>query len=297
MVEMGSILGPRAHSTGPGIFSDNAFKSAKEAKNVLRRYRDHYRTRNLKSYLVGNRKQRQYVTEAARELQMMPTTEGALDLKLDLTHLADGFTGSEHALPIVPLYEDVVEAFARGGTGYTPTLLVSYGGPFAENYFYTTEEVHDDAKLNRFVPPEVLDQNTRRVKWFRKDEHVFPRLAEQAAKIVRAGGRVGVGSHGQLQGLGYHWELRALAEGGLTPHEVLRAATLHGAEIVGFAQDVGSLEAGKKADLVVLDQNPLTDIRNTNTIRYVVKNGEMFAGDTLEQLWPEKKAAPKLWWR
>jgi len=296
LVEAGAILGPRAHSTGPGVFEDNDFKSLKEAKAVLTKYRDHYRTRNLKSYMVGNRKQRQLVAQAAKELAMMPTTEGGLDLKLDLTHVADGFTGNEHALPIVPLYRDVVEMFARGGTGYTPTLLVNYGGPFAENHFYTTEEVHDDPKLKRFVPHEDIDAKSRRVRWFRSDEHVFPKTAAEAAKIVRAGGRVGVGSHGQLQGLGYHWEMWALAAGGLTPHEVLRAATIHGAEIIGFAQDLGSLEAGKKADLLVLDGNPLADIRLTNTARYVVKNGEMFEGETLRQVWPAEKEPPRLWW-
>ena len=297
LVDIGEILGPRAYSTGPGIFSDNNFKSAEEAKGVLRKYKEHYRTRNLKSYVVGNRKQRQFVVMAANELEMMPTTEGALDLKLDLTHALDGFTGNEHSLPIVPLYKDVVELFAQSGIGYTPTLLVNYGGPFAENFFYETTEVHDDAKLRRFTPHNIIDDKTRRRQWFRQDEYAYPKTAAEAAKIVRAGGRVGIGSHGQLQGLGYHWEMWALSSGGLTPMEVLRAATLHGAEIIGYAQDVGSLEPGKMADLVVLEKNPLDDIKNTNTIRYVMKNGELFEGDTLKQVWPvEKELAPLWWW-
>ena len=219
----------------------------------------------------------------------MPTTEGGLDLKLDLTHVIDGFSGNEHSLPIVPLYRDVVELVARSGIGYTPTLLVNYGGPFAENDFYTHEEVHDDVKLRRFIPHVVVDSKTRRVAWFREDEYAYPKTAAQAAKIHRAGGRVGVGAHGQLQGLGYHWEMWALASGGMRPLEVLRAATLHGAEMIGYAQDIGSLEPGKLADLVVLDRNPLTDIRNTNSIRYVMKNGELFEADTLDQIWPEEK--------
>ncbi|MFB3129336.1 MAG: amidohydrolase family protein [Lysobacteraceae bacterium] len=114
--------------------------------------------------------------------------------------------------------------------------------------------------------------------------------------MIRAGGRVGIGSHGQLQGLGYHWEMWALSMGGLTPLEVLRAATRHGAEIIGYAQDLGSIEPGKLADLVVLARNPLDNIRNTNSIRYVMKNGELFEGDTLNQLWPVEKELPPLWW-
>jgi len=298
LVDTGDILGPRAYSTGPGIFSDNNFKSAEEAKGVIRKYKEHYRTHNLKSYVVGNRKQRQFVALAAKELEMMPTTEGALDLKLDLTHALDGFTGNEHSLPIVPLYKDVVELFAQSGIGYTPTLLVNYGGPFAENFFYETTEVHDDAKLRRFTPHPILDDKTRRrQQWFRPDEYAYPKTAAEAAKIIRAGGRVGIGSHGQLQGLGYHWEMWALASGGLTPMEVLRAATLHGAEIIGYAEDVGSLEPGKLADLVVLEKNPLEDIKNTNSVRYVMKNGELFEGNTLKQIWPvEKELAPLWWW-
>ncbi len=297
LVDTGEILGPRPYSTGPGIFSDNKFETLDEVKSVLKKYKEHYRTGNLKSYIVGNRKQRQLVVQASYELEMMPTTEGGLDLKLDLTHVLDGFSGNEHSLPIVPLFRDVVELMARSGIGYTPTLLVAYGGPFAENDFYTREEVHDDAKLRRFMPHIIIDGKSRRVGWFREDEHVYPKTAAQAAKIVRAGGRVGVGGHGQLQGLGYHWEMWALASGGMTSMEVLRAATLHGAEMMGYSQDLGSVEPGKMADLVILDRDPLADIRNTNTVRYVMKNGELFEGDTLDQIWPEERPLQALsWW-
>jgi hypothetical protein len=262
---------------------------------VLTKYREHYRTRNIKAYMSGNRKQRQWIAQVSNELQIIPTTEGGLDLKMDLTHAIDGLGGTEHSLPIVPLYKDVVELVAQSGMGYTPTLLVSYGGPWAEEYFYTTTEVHDDIKLNRFTPHDVIDAKTKRRQWFRKDEHVFTRIAEQAKKIIHAGGRVGVGSHGQLQGLGYHWELWALASGGLTPHEALRAATIHGAEIIGRNQELGSIEEGKFADLVILGANPLDGIENSNTIKYVMKNGELFEGDTLNQIWPVRKPLPPLW--
>jgi len=297
MVDAGMLLGPRAYSTGPGVFSNNDFKTLEDAKGVLSKYREHYRTRNLKSYLAGNRRQRQFVVQASKELGLMPTTEGGLDLKLDLTHAIDGFWGNEHSLPIVPVFRDVVEVFAKSGIGYTPTLLVNYGGPFAENDFYTTTEVHDDPKLSRFLPHTLIDRKTRRLQWFRKDEYAYPRTAMSALKIAREGGRVGIGSHGQLQGLGYHWEMWALATGGFTPMEVLRAATLRGAEMIGFAQDLGSLEPGKLADLVVLDKNPLVDIRNTNSVHYVMKNGQLFEGETLTEVWPSQKALPRRWWQ
>jgi imidazolonepropionase-like amidohydrolase len=153
-----------------------------------------------------------------------------------------------------------------------------------------------DLKLRRFVPPNIIEANTRRLQWFRKDEYVFPQTAEQAAKILRAGGLVGVGSHGQLQGLGYHWEMWALARGGMTPIEVLRCATILGARIIGLEEDLGSIKVGKLADLVVLDRNPLEDIHHTNSVRWVVKNGEIFEGDSLKQVWPVEKEVEPLWW-
>jgi Tol biopolymer transport system component len=296
LVEAGRMIGPRAYSTGPGVFSNTDFQSAEEAKWVLERYKKHYRNHNIKAYVVGNRQQRQWVVQAANDLELTVTTEGALDLKLNMTHAIDGFGGNEHSLPIVPLFKDVVELFARSKTAYTPTLLVLYGGPWAENYFYQTTEVHSDPKLNRFVPHNELDRLSRRRPWFLFEEHAFPKTAEQAAKIQRAGGYIGVGGHGQLQGLGFHWEMWALAMGGMTPQEALRAATIDGATIIGLQQDLGSVEPGKLADLVVLEKNPLEDIRNTNSVRMVMKNGELFDGDTLTKIWPDREDIRPFWW-
>jgi Tol biopolymer transport system component len=296
LVETGDLVGPRAFSTGPGVFSDNDFQSAEDVEAVVSRYKKYYRTNTLKSYMIGNRRQREWMIEACRKNEVMPTTEGGLDLKLNLTHALDGFSGNEHSLPVVPLFTDVVELFARTGISYTPTLLVAYGGPFGETDFFTTTSIHDDPKIRRFIPHEILDGKVRRSAWFHKSEHVYPLIAASAAKVARAGGHVCIGSHGEMQGIGYHWEMWALASGGWQPMEVLRAATLSGAEAIGYAQDLGSLETGKLADLVVLSADPLQDIHNTSSVRYVLKNGELFEGDTLDQIWPEKKPLPRLWW-
>ena len=86
-----------------------------------------------------------------------------------------------------------------------------------------------------------------------------------------------LGAHGQLQGLGVHWELWALGgPGAMTPHEALRAGTLSGAQYLGLADDLGSVEQGKLADLIILNSNPLDDIHNSVDIHFVIKNGEVW---------------------
>ena len=306
-VEIGGMVGPRIYSTGPGVFLSENLRNLEHARSVLKRYSQYFDTKTIKMYMTGNRQQRQWIIQAAKELQLMPTTEGGLDFKLDLTHVMDGYPGVEHALPITPIYDDVVQLFKASQTTNSPTLLVSYGGPFGENYFYTREEVHDDPKMRRFVPEDNLDARTRRrgpgaggspgqAGWFLDEEYVFPLHARFVRSLIEGGGRAGVGSHGQLQGLGYHWELWAMGSGGLSNHDALRAATILGAEAVGLGEDLGSLEAGKIADILVLDRNPLDSLRHTTSLRYVMKNGRLYEAETLNEVWPRTQALPALPW-
>ncbi|UCF19582.1 MAG: PD40 domain-containing protein, partial [Gemmatimonadota bacterium] len=182
LVETGRFPGPRVYSTGPGVFWIEGLRTLDQARDVLRRYSDYWDTKTFKMYMSGNRRQRQWLIMASRELGLMPTTEGGLDYRLDMTHAMDGYPGIEHTLPIIPAYEDVVQLFTTSQTTNSPTLLVTYGGPWAESYFYTREDVVGDEKLAHFTPKEELDAKIRRRNpgpgfggWFRDDEYVFKR--------------------------------------------------------------------------------------------------------------------------
>jgi Tol biopolymer transport system component/imidazolonepropionase-like amidohydrolase len=292
MVEAGLMTGPRVYSSGDVLYGGQQadifaeVNDLDDARRQVRRMKQ-YGARMIKVYQQPRRAQRLWFAEAAREEKMLLTAEGAGEMNTDLTMALDGFTAFEHSLP-VELQDDVVKFVAASTTFYTPTLLVSYGGPWGEQYFWQMHpEAHDDAKLRRFVPHFFIDARTRRHLWIEPSEYHFPTVARGAADVLRAGGNISLGAHGQLQGLGVHWELWSMAgEGGhggaLTPHDALRSATILAADKLGFAPDLGSIEAGKLADFIVLTANPLDDIHNSVKAKYVVKNGVVYDAETLK---------------
>ncbi len=307
-VEAGLMVGPRVYSSGDVLYGGQQadvfaeVNNLDDAKHQVRRMKA-YGARMIKVYQQPRRSQRMWFAEACRDEHMLLTAEGGGELQTDMTMAMDGFTAWEHALP-VRLGRDSVEFFAKSTTFYTPTLLVAYGGPWGELYFWQNANPHDDPKLNRFVPHESLDRMARRHPWIWPAEYHFPVVARGATEILRAGGNVALGAHGQLQGLGPHWEIWAMAGEGapqknwaMTPMEALRASTILAAEKLGFEPDLGSIEPGKLADFMVLDANPLEDIHNTVKIRWVVKNGEMWEAETMKKIWPREEQPPAFFWK
>jgi Tol biopolymer transport system component/imidazolonepropionase-like amidohydrolase len=300
MIEMGRSIGPRVYSSGqPIYFAQTAFsrsvRDLDDARMQVRRLKKLGAT-SIKQYTLPRRDQRQWLVQAAREQGMPIIPEGAQKIAFDLTLLMDGYSTLEHAIKTDHLYADVRSLIRANGTYYVPTLIVGPNGS-AEDYFLQHSDVFRDAQLLRFTPYEEIAVNARHRELRPDEDFFFMRLAESTAQVAHEGGKIALGAHGNRQGLGAHWELWAMAMGGLSPLETLRAGTLTAAEALGLDEDIGSLEVGKIADLVVLDQNPLADIRNSKEVRYVMKDGVVWDARTMDEVWPRHKPFTGFYWR
>jgi len=295
LLDAGLMTGPRLRQTGVALFSMQRFASLDEVRAVLRRYRDDYRLRNIKEYRTGNRRVRQWVAIAARELGLQPTTEGALAMKLDLSQVIDGFADNEHAFVAAPLGEDVLRLLTETRTGYTTTLQITNGGAPGEDWFIAAENPLHDPWIKRFWPQPAIDQMMLSRPWRPLSEYRFPAIAADAAALQRRGGLVGIGSHGETPGYGFRWEMEAHRLGGMTPMAVLHAGTIGSAEHIGRARDLGSIVSGKLADLVVLDGDPVADFTTLRHPVAVMRGGMLYDAATLDELWPEQRKLPPPW--
>jgi hypothetical protein len=284
LIDAGLVVGPRLYTTGTAMYSFNRLRSLDDARDLVRRYPDHYRTRNVKQYRIGSRRDRQWIAMAAWERGVMPTSEGAVDMKLGLTHVLDGFAGNEHAFGTFPLYRDVVELMARSGTSSVQTLMISHGGPPGGHDFIARTGALNDPMIAKWYPANARERLFARLPWVASRDYVYGPMASGAAAIQRAGGVIGIGAHGNYPGVGTHWEIHAHVAGGMTPHEALRAATLGSATAIGRQAELGSLEVGKLADFVVLDADPLANVENTLRIHRVVKDGRVYDDGALRRV-------------
>jgi imidazolonepropionase-like amidohydrolase len=209
----------------------------------------------------------------------------------------DGHTTVEHNLPITPLYDDVQRLFAASRTAYTPTLIVNYAGLSGEFYWYQTDSVWTNPRLRHFTPVANLEARSMRRQMAPLNDYSFIATSQSAKALNDKGVLVNLGAHGQLDGLGAHWELWMLQMGGMSNLQALKAATINPATTLGLDGDIGSLAAGKLADLLVLDANPLDNIRNSTSIRWVMVNGRLFDANNMAELGNHPAPAPKPTWR
>jgi imidazolonepropionase-like amidohydrolase/Tol biopolymer transport system component len=298
LAKAGEIVAPRIFSTGTILYGavtpfTAKIDSLEDALGHLRRLKA-VGAVSVKSYNQPRREQRQQIIAAGRELGMMVVPEGGSLFEMNMSMVVDGHTTVEHTVPVANVYDDVVQLWSHAGTAYTPTLIVAYGGLDGEHYWYDKTDVWADPRLSQFVPRRQLDARARRRDKAPDEEYNWLNEAKVAAKLNLAGVSVQTGAHGQREGLGEHWELWMMQAGGLSNLQALRTATLNGARALGMDKDIGSLEPGKLADLLVLDADPLKDIQNSRTIRYTVANGRVFDAQTLDQISPVAKKRPPL---
>jgi Tol biopolymer transport system component/imidazolonepropionase-like amidohydrolase len=301
MLKSGRMTGPRLFSTGTILYgAEGDFKatinSLDDARSTLRRTKA-WGAISVKSYNQPRREQRQQVIAAAKELGMLVVPEGGSFFSHNLTQVADGHSSIEHNIPVATLYDDVIQYWKRTRTTNTPTLIVCYGAVNGEYYWYQKEDIWKKQPLRTFIPAHILDERSRHREMIPESEyengHIL--VSKTLTKMQDNGININMGSHGQLQGLGAHWELWMLQQGGMSNLQALKCATINGATHLGMDKEIGSIKTGKLADLVILDANPLDNIRNSEKINMVMVNGRIFNAATLDEIGNTPKKRGQFW--
>ncbi|NNE58871.1 MAG: amidohydrolase family protein [Hellea sp.] len=299
--QAGKILGPRIFSTGeviygakaPGFFA--AIDSAEDASEHVTRL-NMQGAHGVKNYNQPRREQRQQVTHAAREQNILVVPEGGSLYHMDMSLVVDGNSSIEHNLPVGEIYDDVIQLMSQTNTAYVPTLVVTYGGVRGEAYYYQNTNVWEHPILSNHVPPRQLQASSVRRQMAPDEDYGDADAAAVAKKLQDAGVLVTIGAHGQREGLAAHWEIWSFARGGMDPIEALQTATIDPAKHLGFFEDIGSIEEGKLADLVILDDNPLDDIYNTDHIDMVMQGGRLYDAETMDEVITGDKKRLPYWW-
>ena len=301
MTKAGVITAPRTFSTGTILYgAAGSFKaeidSLDDARFHLKRMKA-VGAFSVKSYNQPRRDQRQQVVAAARDLQMMVVPEGGSTFMHNMTMIVDGHTGIEHTLPVQSAYDDVMDLWRNTEVGYTPTLCVAYGGISGEQFWYEVDDLWLHPRLQTFTPPHVLTPRARRRNKSPIEDYNHIRVAEIARQVVDQGGLVQAGGHGQLNGICTHWEMWSFVQGGMTPMQALRCGSLLGAKYLGLDGDLGSIKAGKLADLIVFEAgaDPTKEIRDSERIQYVMANGRMFEARRMNELGANAPRQPFYW--
>ena len=236
--------------------------------------------------------------QAARELGVNVVPEGGSTFFHNMSMIFDGHTGIEHNIPVNPVYRDILSLWSNSTTGYTPTLIVNYGGMNGEMYFYQKSNVWENKTLLKYTPRYVVDSRSRHRIMIPEEEYYNGHMlsSRTVTDLSKLGVKANLGAHGQLQGLGAHWELWMLQQGGMSNLEALKAATINGAEYIGVDDELGSLVEGKLADLIVLEKNPLEDIQNSNSVTHTMINGRLYDISNMNEIGNYDKKRSKFYW-
>jgi imidazolonepropionase-like amidohydrolase len=296
----GTLLAPRIFSTGEIIYGAKApsvyarIDGYEDALAHVRRIKAQGGI-SVKNYNQPRREQRQQVVAAARAENMLVVAEGGSLFGMDMNLVADGNSTLEHNVPVDVMYEDVLQFFGQSQTNYTPTLVVTYGGLAADPYWRQATDVFDNPLLVHTPPRMLLAETARRTKapdWAYVDDN----SAREAKKLAERNVKVSIGAHGQQPGIAAHWELWSFVRGGMSPVEALRAGTIESAQSLGMDRDIGSIEPGKLADLVILSADPAQDIRNSDDIERVMIGGRLYDARTMNEVVTGDARRMPYWW-
>jgi len=289
MQKAGKIVAARLFSTGKILYGANAagytahVDNLDDAKFHVERLKA-AGAFSVKSYNQPRRNQRQQFIQAARELEMLVVPEGGSLLQHNLSMVVDGHTTLEHSIPVAKVYDDVKQLWSQSQMAYTPTLVVAYGGIWGENYWYDKTDVWLHPRLSKYVPSEFLHSKSMRRPKAPLHHYNHISVAKVAKELQDLGIKVNAGGHGQREGLAMHWEMWMMAQGGMTPLQALRTATLSPAKTLGLDDSLGSINVGKLADLVVVDGDISQNIRVSDKVDYTMVNGRLYNAETMNEV-------------
>jgi Tol biopolymer transport system component len=298
LIEAGGLIGPRGFSTGDNITAGDAARANEinnpaDALAMVRKMAD-WGAVAIKQYAQPRRDQRQWMAEAVRTVGLNETSEGSNFFE-NLGFIMDGQTGWEHAFGEIPMYSDGAKFFGKAGATYSPTLVVAGGAAWNIEYWFGASDVWKDPKQRRWFPWRALIPQTR-TRWLRPEtDYNYPLVAQAMADVIAEGGHGAMGAHGEHHGIGSHWEIW-MGASALGNHGALEVASMGGARFLGADKDLGSIEVGKLADLIVLNSNPLENIRNTLDMKYVMKGGKLYDAMSLDELWPKQVPFGPYYW-
>ncbi len=297
----GRMLAPRTFSTGETIYGAKAagayadINTYDDALTHVRRLKAQGAF-SIKSYIQPRREQRQMLVRAAQQEGMTIVPEGGALYNMDVTLVQDGNATVEHNVPVSVFYEDFLSLWTQTTTSYTPTLVVTFGGLAGDPYWRAHTDVWKHPLLMRHIPPGILAADNVRRVIAAEEDYVDDESAREAGKLAARGVQVSIGAHGQQAGLGSHWEMWSFVRGGWSPIDALRAGTIMPATALGYAHDIGSLEVGKLADLVVLDADPTVNIRNSDRIFRVMLGGRLYDPMTMNEVVTGARIREPYWW-
>ena len=295
-IQSGQALGPRMYFTGSSIDGSRIFYGGGSTTTSERQVDLELRKADLldydliKTYVRLPDLLQKRVVEGAHRIGIPVTSHElypAVGFNIDGVEHVKGTSRRGFSAKLSETrqaYDDVTDLLAHSGMWFTPTTAIYLGYQYV---LARDPSVMDDPRLQELTELRYLASISASGDQIKSDQETYDQLYQNVIRMVKdvhdKGGLVVAGTDAPIipQGLGLHIELENYQDAGLTPFEVLQTATINNAKALNAESDLGTIEVGKLADLVIVEGNPLKDIRNAKKTRVVIKNGEVYELDLL----------------